>query len=99
MKDATGYKAYIYNRPYERAVSIVKALGDQTSMSPNAKMDLINKISKSIIEEIDLYYKWRTPELQEHGDLLMAIPEVKRSKLTVDADTLLMITIYVLTQS
>jgi hypothetical protein len=32
-------------------------------MSPNDKMDLINKVSKSIIDEIDLYYKWRTPEL------------------------------------
>jgi hypothetical protein len=68
-------------------------------MSPNDKMVLINKVSKSIIDEIDLYYKWRTPELSEHGDLLMAIPDVKRSKLVVDADTLLMITIYVLTQS
>jgi hypothetical protein len=29
----------------------------------------------------------------------MAIPEVKKSKLVIDADTLLMITIYVLTQS
>ena len=68
-------------------------------MSPNDKMDLINKVSKSIIDEIDLYYKWRTPELAQHGDLLMAIPEVKKSKLVIDADTLLMITIYVLTQS
>jgi isopentenyldiphosphate isomerase len=28
LKDAVGYKAFIYDRPYERAVSIVKALGE-----------------------------------------------------------------------
>ena len=92
-----GYKAYIYNRPFENAVKIINTLGEQTNLSPNDKMDLINKVSKSIIEEIDEYYKWRTPELAEHADLLMAIPEIKKSKLVVDADTLLMITIYVLT--
>lgn len=62
-------------------------------------MEIIAKVSKSIIDEIDLYYKWQTPELQEYGDLLMAIPELKHSKLVVDADTLLMLTLYVLMQS
>jgi hypothetical protein len=68
---------------------MMKYLNKYLEKSPIEKMNLMVKISKSIVAEIENYY-----ELPNDN-----IPTIDKSKLVIDADQLLMILIYVLAQS
>lgn len=45
-----------FNRPFRQAVDYVKVFDKQIKLSPQQKMDYIEKISRSFIAEIDDYY-------------------------------------------
>lgn len=67
--------------------------------SPYQKMELIAKIAKGITEEIDQYYAREIVDFKEHPQLLDKIPDLKNNKFVLDADQLLLITIYIMLQS
>ena len=56
-------------------------------------------MQKAIISEVDRYYERTTPALLPYPDLLSKIPDVNKSKLVLDADQLLLISVWVLWQS
>lgn len=68
-------------------------------MSPSEKIELIQGIQKAILKEVDLYYEHQTPALLPYTKMLESIPEVNKSKLVLDADQLLLISVWVLCQA
>ena len=75
--------------PFLDSIKLMKNLTKHLELNPNDKMELMVKISKSIVQEIENYYDIPNDK----------IPTIDKSKLVIDADQLLMILIYVLAQS
>jgi hypothetical protein len=117
-----------FDRPFRQAVDYVKVLDRREKWSPQEKMDHVEKLSRSIIAEIDDYYakteeeKAKPIEKQnryirfkkreeayeratgkklkiDYEKMFSHVPAVRPDKLVLDADQMLMITVYVLLQS
>lgn len=65
-------------------------------MSPEEKVKLLSGVQRSIVEEIENYYDKKTSALRPYKNLLDKIPDVDRSKLVIDADAMLLITVWIL---
>ena len=81
------------------SVELIKKLHEDKGLSPIQKMELIQSINKSITREVDLYYQRNTAALLPFTELLDRIPSVKANKIVLDADQLLLITVWILWQS
>lgn len=99
LKGAEGDFAKVYTKPYKTAVNLLHQVNQKKGLSPEEKVKLLSNIQKSIVDEIENYYDKQTLALRPYHSLLDKIPDVDRSKLVIDADAMLLITVWILWQS